>query len=62
MPLSKQRNRHRMRLIRRNKRSLSPQKRDYVQPRPLGFVKDGTYYQKIVIPQIDADGNVIPEE
>jgi len=79
MPLSKERNRDRMRLIRLHKRSLSPQERKSVQPKTLAT------YNSFEIPkldaeraaqlaydmlekarwdrvQIDADGNVIPEE
>ncbi len=49
MPLSKERNKRRMRKIRLQKAISSPQTLKIVQPEPVEVL------------QLDADGNVIPE-
>ena len=69
MPLSKARNRQRMRRIRLHKAISTPQKLKPVQPKPIlnaispsvrreGYGKASS----IVYPEVDADGNIIPSE
>ena len=69
MPLSKKRNRERMRIIRLHKRISTPYQANPVQPKPIidaispSVQREG--YGKAsstVIPELDADGNLIPDE
>lgn len=55
MPLSKAKNRERMRESRLHKRLLSLTESKPVQPKPCDT------YVNIAYPEVDADGNPIPE-
>lgn len=59
-PLSKKRNRNRMRGIRLKKRLLSPQKSNSVQPEPVNPSMSPEYRRSVI--HIDADGNPYYEE
>lgn len=70
MPLSKARNRERMRQSRLHKQHLSPQESEYVQPKGVWrngsasaskSLSQGSIPCAPAIPEIDADGNRIYE-
>lgn len=52
MPLSKARNRERMREIRLHKQHRPPAESKPVQLKPIPYIP---------VPELDADGNIIPE-
>lgn len=71
MPLSKKKNRERMREIRLHKQHLSPQESKPVQPKPLytplidaisPSVRREGYGKASSTVEVDADGNIIPED
>jgi len=64
MPLSKVRNRERMRLLRLHERLVTPNEMKPVQPKGIRNIRGRIVSREratFPTPEIDADGNVIPE-